>query len=135
VWLTVASVLLDTAGCGHIPVNHRLFAADPDHRRPRARSPTRFPGADDRRSARHQVADTVMKPLSQPCRARFRPGIGNLKVMPFPGCGRGALGPHEIFEAAMAARRLDGMDAVDTLYAIPATPIEISRATAAARDR
>ncbi len=66
VWLTVRSVLLDTAICGDIPVK-----------------------------------------------------IGNLKVIAFSGMRGGAHWVHmEIFEGSYGGRRgLDGMDAVDTLYA------------------
>src|SRR5712675_96620 len=120
VWLTVRSVLLDTAVCGHIPVNHgllrpiRITAPKGSLANPVFPAPTiaRFcPG--------NQVADTVMKALSQALPGQVSAGIGNLKVIVFSGMRDGAHWVHmEIFEGSYGGRRgLDGMDAVDTLYA------------------
>jgi len=120
VWLTVRSVLLDTAVCGHIPVNHgllrpiRITAPQGSLANPVFPAPTiaRFcPG--------NQVADTVMKALSQALPGQVSAGIGNLKVIAFSGMRDGAHWVHmEIFEGSYGGRGgLDGMDAVDTLYA------------------
>src|SRR5712691_11123956 len=120
VWLTVRSVLLDTAVCGHIPVNHgllrpiRITAPKGSLANPVFPAPTiaRFcPG--------NQVADTVMKALSQAVPGQVSAGIGNLKVIAFSGMRDGAHWVHmEIFEGSYGGRSgLDGMDAVDTLYA------------------
>src|SRR3984893_4256190 len=120
VWLTVRSVLLDTAVCGHIPVKHgllrpiRITAPQGSLANPVFPAPTiaRFcPG--------NQVADTVMKALSQALPGQVSAGIGNLKVIAFSGMRDGAHWVHmEIFEGSYGGRGgLDGMDAVDTLYA------------------
>jgi N-methylhydantoinase B len=124
VWLTVRSVLLDTAVCGHIPVNDgllrpiRITAPVGSLANPVFPAPTiaRFcPG--------NAVADTVMKALSQALPAQVSAGIGNLKVIAFSGMRpRESGGGHwvhmEIFEGSYGGRSgLDGMDAVDTLYA------------------
>src|SRR6266478_3482039 len=124
VWLTVRSVLLDTAVCGHIPVNHgllrpiRITAPIGSLANPVFPAPTiaRFcPG--------NQVADTVMKALSQALPRQVSAGIGNLKVIAFSGMrpsesGGGHWVHMEIFEGSYGGRSgLDGMDAVDTLYA------------------
>src|SRR5882672_8433476 len=120
VWLTIRSVLLDTAVCGHIPVNHGLLrpikitAPRGSLDNPVFPAPTiaRFcPG--------NQVADTVMKALSQALPGQVSAGIGNLKVIAFSGMRDGGHWVHmEIFEGSYGGRGgLDGMDAVDTLYA------------------
>ena len=120
VWLTVRSVLLDTAVCGHIPVNNGLLrpikitAPLGSLANPIFPAPTiaRFcPG--------NQVADTVMKALAQALPGQVSAGIGNLKVIAFSGMRQGRQWVHmEIFEGSYGGRYgLDGMDAVDTLYA------------------
>src|SRR5580700_1137861 len=120
VWLTVRSVLLDTAVCGHIPVNDgllrpiRITAPLGSLANPIFPAPTiaRFcPG--------NQVADTVMKALAQALPGQVSAGIGNLKVIAFSGMQQGKQWVHmEIFEGSYGGRGgLDGMDAVDTLYA------------------
>ena len=120
VWLTVRSVLLDTAVCGHIPVNDGLLrpikitAPLGSLANPVFPAPTiaRFcPG--------NQVADTVMKALAQALPGQVSAGIGNLKVIAFSGMRQGKHWVHmEIFEGSYGGRGgLDGMDAVDTLYA------------------
>src|SRR5271163_375420 len=124
VWLTVRSVLLDTAVCGHIPVNDgllrpiRITAPLGSLANPIFPAPTiaRFcPG--------NQLADTVMKALAQAVPGQVSAGIGNLKVIAFSGMrpvesGGGHWVHMEIFEGSYGGRSgLDGMDAVDTLYA------------------
>ena len=120
VWLTVRSVLLDTAMCGHIPVNHGLLrpikitAPRGSLANPIFPAPTiaRFcPG--------NQLADTVMMALAQALPGQVSAGIGNLKVIAFSGMRQGKHWVHmEIFEGSYGGRcGLDGMDAVDTLYA------------------
>ena len=124
VWLTVRSVLLDTAVCGHIPVNDGLL-------RPiRITAPLGclanpiFPAPTIARfCSGNQVADTVMKALAQAVPAQVSAGIGNLKVIAFSGMRPAAIGGGhwvhmEIFEGSYGGRSgMDGMDAVDTLYA------------------
>jgi N-methylhydantoinase B len=120
VWLTIRSILLDTAVHGHIPVNEgltrpiRIIAPKGSLANPVFPAPTiaRFaPG--------NQLADTVMKALAQVAPDSVSAGIGNLRVMAFSG--EGAEGPWvhmEIFEGSYGGRAgADGMDAVDTLYA------------------
>ena len=120
VWLTMRSVLLDTAVRGHIPVNHgllrpiRITAPKGSLANPMFPAPTiaRFcPG--------NQVADTVMKALAQALPGQVSAGIGNLKVIAFSGMrDGGALGPHGDLRGQLwRATGIDGMDAVDTLYA------------------
>src|SRR6266851_1972360 len=71
----------------------------------------------------NQVADTAMKALSQALPGQVSAGIGNLKVISFSGMrpsesGGGHWVHMEIFEGSYGGRSgLDGMDAVDTLYA------------------
>ena len=70
-----------------------------------------------------QLADTVMKALAQALPRQVSAGIGNLKVIAFSGMrasesGGGHWVHMEIFEGSYGGRSgLDGMDAVDTLYA------------------
>ncbi len=120
VWLTVRSVLLDTAVHGHIPVNEGLtrpieiIAPKGCLANPEFPAPTiaRFcPG--------NQLADTVMKALAQAVPGQVSAGIGNLKVIAFSGLKGNSHWVHmEIFEGSYGGRPgADGMDAVDTLYA------------------
>jgi N-methylhydantoinase B len=120
IWLTIRSVLLDTAVHGHIPVNDglvrpiRIEAPLGCLANPVFPAPTiaRFcPG--------NQLADTVMKALSQAMPRNVSAGIGNLKVIAFSGVHRSRPWVHmEIFEGSYGGRYgMDGMDAVDTLYA------------------
>lgn len=120
IWLTVRSVLLDTATLGHIPVNEglvrpiRITAPEGCLANPIFPAPTiaRFaPG--------NQLADTVMKALAQAVPGQVSAGIGNLKVIAFSGMQAGRQWVHmEIFEGSYGGRQgMDGMDAVDTLYA------------------
>jgi len=120
IWLTIRSVLLDTAVHGHIPVNDgltrpiRIVAPKGCLANPVFPAPTiaRFcPG--------NQLADTVMKALAQAAPHSVSAGIGNLKVIAFSGLQDGRHWVHmEIFEGSYGGRHgRDGMDAVDTLYA------------------
>jgi len=120
VWLTIRSVLLDTAEYGHIPVNDgltrpiKIVAPKGTLVNPNFPAPTiaRFcPG--------NQLADTVMRALAQAKPGAVSAGIGNLKVIAFSGMQEGRQWVHmEIFEGSYGGRAgMDGMDAVDTLYA------------------
>jgi N-methylhydantoinase B len=120
VWLTIRSVLLDTAIHGHVPVNEGLtrpitiIAPKGCLANPTYPAPTiaRFcPG--------NQLADTVMKALAQAVPGQVSAGIGNLKVIAFSGLSGEKHWVHmEIFEGSYGGRAdADGMDAVDTLYA------------------
>jgi N-methylhydantoinase B len=120
VWLTIRSVLLDTAVHGHIPVNDgllrpiRVIAPLGSLANPTFPAPTiaRF-------CSGNAVADTVMKALAQAVPGQVSAGIGNLKVIAFSGMRGNAQWVHmEIFEGSYGGRDgMDGMDAVDTLYA------------------
>lgn len=120
IWLTIRSVLLDTAVVGHVPVNEGLtrpitiIAPKGCLANPIYPAPTiaRFcPG--------NQLADTVMKALAQAVPGQVSAGIGNLKVIAFSGLQGEKHWVHmEIFEGSYGGRAdADGMDAVDTLYA------------------
>ena len=120
VWLTIRSVLLDTAVHGHIPVNDglcrpiKIIAPAGCLANPIFPAPTiaRFcPG--------NQLADTVMKALGQAVPAQVSAGIGNLRVIAFSGLNGDDYWVHmEICEGSYGGRKgMDGMDAVDTLYA------------------
>ena len=120
IWLTIRSVLLDTAIHGHIPVNEgltrpiKLTVPKGCLANPIFPAPTiaRFcPG--------NQLADTVMKALAKAAPHNVSAGIGNLKVIAFSGLNAGQHWVHmEIFEGSYGGRPgMDGMDAVDTLYA------------------
>ena len=67
----------------------------------------------------NQLADTVMKALAQAVPTKVSAGIGNLRVVAFSGLSNGKHWVHmEILEGSYGGRHgLDGMDAVDTLYA------------------
>ena len=120
VWLTVRSVLLDTAIHGHIPVNDglvrpiKIVAPEGSLVNPVFPAPTiaRF-------SPGNQLADTVMKALAEVVPSQVSAGIGNLRVIAFTGLQNSEHWVHmEIFEGSYGGRDgKDGMDAVDTLYA------------------
>lgn len=120
VWLTIRSVLLDTAVHGHIPVNAgltrpiRIVAPRGCLANPVFPAPTiaRF-------CSGNQLADTVMKALAEVVPERVSAGVGNLRVVAFSGLREEGHWVHmEIFEGSYGGRHgLEGMDAVDTLYA------------------
>ena len=120
IWLTLRSVLLDSAVVGPIPQNSgltrpiRIVAPKGCLANPVFPAPTiaRF-------CSGNQLADTVLKALSQIVPDQVSAGIGNLRVMAFSGVqGEGHWVHMEIFEGSYGGRaRKDGMDAVDTLYA------------------
>ena len=120
VWLTIRSILLDSVTYGNIPQNEGLTRpititaplgclANPIFPAPVI---ARFcPG--------NQLADTVMKALAQAVPGQVSAGIGNLRVVAISGLNAGQHWVHmEIMEGSYGGRLgLDGMDAVDTLYA------------------
>jgi N-methylhydantoinase B len=120
VWLTLRSVLLDSARYGHIPQNAgitrpiRIVAPPGTLANPTFPAPViaRFcPG--------NQLADTVMKALAEAVPLQVSAGVGNLRIISFSGLKDGVHWVHmEILEGSYGGRAgLDGMDAVDTLYA------------------
>ena len=120
IWLTIRSILLDTAVHGHIPVNDglarpiKIVAPKGSIANPVFPAPTiaRF-------CAGNQIANAVMKALGQAVPSQIAAGIGNLKVLAFSGIKDESHWVHmEIIEGSYGGRDgLDGMDAVDTLYA------------------
>ncbi len=120
VWLTIRSVLVDTAVRGHIPVNDGLLRPIKITAPLGTLANPIFPAPTIARFCTgNAVADTVMKALAQAVPAQVSAGIGNLKVIAFSGMrGTGHWVHMEIFEGSYGGRcGLDGMDAVDTLYA------------------
>ncbi len=120
VWLTIRSILLDSVTYGNIPQNSGLtrpieiIAPKGTLTNPIFPAPViaRFcPG--------NALADTVMKALAQAVPTQVSAGIGNLRVIAFSGLNEGKHWVHmEILEGSYGGRHgLDGMDAVDTLYA------------------
>lgn len=120
IWLTIRSVLLDTAVHGHIPVNAGLIRPITIHAPKGCLANPVFPAPTIARFCPgNQLADTVMKALSLAVPRQVSAGIGNLKVIAFSGLQAETHWVHmEIFEGAYGGRYgMDGMDAVDTLYA------------------
>lgn len=120
VWLTLRSILLDSVVYGNIPQNSgltrpiRIVAPEGTITNPTFPSPViaRFcPG--------NQLADTIMKALAPAVPEQVSAGIGNLRVVAFSGLVGNQHWVHmEILEGSYGGRPgLDGMDAVDTLYA------------------
>ena len=162
IWLTIRSVLLDTEVHGHIPVNAGLIrpitiiAPKGCLANPTFPAPTiaRFcPG--------NQLADTVMKALSQAMPGNVSAGIGNLKVIAFSGlknethwvhmhvgtggrfvcygpAGGGYGNPLERDPAKVADDVLDGVISVDTAlkdYAVVISPAGVVDQAATAKQR
>jgi N-methylhydantoinase B len=120
VWLTVRSVLLDTAVHGHVPVNEGLTRPIEIRAPKGCLANPEFPAPTIARFCPgNQLADTVMKALAQAVPGQVSAGIGNLKVIAFSGLRGNSHWVHmEIFEGSYGGRPgADGMDAVDTLYA------------------
>ncbi|MCA0200026.1 MAG: hydantoinase B/oxoprolinase family protein [Proteobacteria bacterium] len=120
IWMTVRSILLDSATYGNIPQNSgltrpiKIVAPKGCLANPIFPAPViaRFcPG--------NAVADTVMKALAPAVPRQVSAGIGNLRVIAFSGAVNDQPWVHmEILEGSYGGRYgMDGMDAVDTLYA------------------
>jgi N-methylhydantoinase B len=120
IWLTLRSILLDSAVYGNIPQNDgitrpiKIVAPKGTLANPIFPAPViaRF-------SPGNQLADTVMKALAPAVPHQVSAGIGNLRVIAFSGVVKERPWVHmEIFEGSYGGRYgLDGMDTVDTLYA------------------
>ena len=120
VWLTIRSILLDSAIHGHIPQNSGLtrpihiVAPSGTLVNPIFPAPTiaRF-------CTGNQAADTLMKALGEAVPRQISAGVGNLHVIAFSGLRGETHWVHmEIHEGCYGGRYgKDGMDAVDTLYA------------------
>src|SRR5271169_4398607 len=120
IWLTLRSILLDSAIYGNIPQNSGLtrpiiiVAPKGTLANPIFPAPTiarACPG--------NALADTVMKALALAVPHQVSAGIGNLRAIAFSGTVKEHPWVHmEILEGSYGGRHgLDGMDAVDTLYA------------------
>jgi N-methylhydantoinase B len=120
VWLTLRSILLDSATYGSIPQNSgltrpiKIVAPKGCLANPTFPAPViaRFcPG--------NAVADAVMKALAVAVPTQISAGIGNLTVIAFSGTANDQQWVHmEILEGSYGGRYgMDGMDTVDTLYA------------------
>ncbi|MDF2235157.1 hydantoinase B/oxoprolinase family protein [Albimonas sp. CAU 1670] len=120
IWLTLRSVLLDSAVHGIIPQNSGLTRPITIHAPLGCIANPRFPAPVIARfTGGNGLADCVMKALSLCAPEQVSAGIGNLKCVAFSGLNESEHWVHmEIFEGAYGGRfGMDGMDAVDTLYA------------------
>jgi N-methylhydantoinase B len=120
VWLTLRSILLDTAVYGNIPQNSGLTRPITIVAPKGTLANPIFPAPVIARfSPGNQLADTVMKALAPAVPRQVSAGIGNLRVIAFSGAVKEQPWVHmEIFEGSYGGRYgLDGMDTVDTLYA------------------
>ncbi|MBB5221691.1 N-methylhydantoinase B [Amaricoccus macauensis] len=120
IWLTLRSILLDSAVYGDVPQNAgltrpiKIIAPLGCIANPIFPAPTiaRFtPG--------NAMADILMRALSQVVPEQVSAGVGNLHVVSFSGVRGGRHWVHmEILEGSYGGRfGMNGMDAVDTLYA------------------
>ena len=120
IWLTLRSVLLDSAVHGIIPQNSGLTRPITIIAPKGTLANPIFPAPVIARfTTGNQLADTVLKALSLAVPEQVSAGIGNLKVIAFSGLKDDSHWVHmEIFEGSYGGRfGKDGMDAVDTLYA------------------
>jgi N-methylhydantoinase B len=120
VWLTLRSILLDSAVYGNIPQNSGLTRPITILAPKGTLANPIFPAPVIARfSPGNQLADTVMKALAPAVPRQVSAGIGNLRVIAFSGLVEERPWVHmEIFEGSYGGRHgLDGMDTVDTLYA------------------
>lgn len=120
IYLTVRSVLLDSALMEYVPQNdgltRPLTVTAP---RGTLANPT-FPAPTIARFCSGNIlADTVMRALAQVAPDNVAAGIGNLHVTAFSGLSEENYWVYmDIFEGSYGGRRgKDGIDAVDTLFA------------------
>jgi N-methylhydantoinase B len=114
------SILLDSERYGYIPQNSGLIRPITLHVPQGTLANPIFPAPTIARFCPgNQLADTVMKALSQVVPEKVAAGIGNLRVIAFSGLRAETHWVHmEIFEGAYGGRYgMDGMDSIDTLYA------------------
>ncbi len=120
IWLTLRSILLDSAVYGNVPQNGGLTRPIHIVAPKGTLANPNFPGASDRAIlSGNALADTVMKALAQCVPGQVSAGIGNLRCVAFTGLHEGRHWVQmEILEGSYGGRQgIDGMDAVDTLYA------------------
>jgi N-methylhydantoinase B len=119
VWMTLRSILLDSAVHGRVPLNTGLTR--PIHIvAPKGTlvNPT-FPAPTIARACPGiQCADTIMKALAQAVPTQVSAGVGNLNVVAYSGLRGESHWVHmEIYEGAYGGRAgKDGMDAMDILF-------------------
>lgn len=120
VWLTIRSILLDTVTYGNIPQNSGLTRPIEIIAPKGCLANPIFPAPVIARfCSGNQLADTVMRAFAQVVPEQVSAGIGNLRVIAISGLKDGNHWVHmEIMEGSYGGRfGMDGMDAVDTLYA------------------
>jgi N-methylhydantoinase B len=120
VWLTLRSILLDSAVYGSIPQNSGLTRSIKIVAPKGCLANPIFPAPVIARfGPGNALADAVMKALSPAVPNQISAGIGNLTVIAFSGTANDQQWVHmEILEGSYGGRYgMDGMDAVDTLYA------------------
>jgi N-methylhydantoinase B len=120
VWMTLRSILLDSATHDPVPTNSGLFRAISITAPEGCLANPRFPAPTIARfCSGNLVADTLMRALAPIVPDRVSAGVGNLKVIAYSGLRDGRQWVHmDIHEASYGGRRgKDGLDAVDTLYA------------------
>ena len=120
IWLTIRSILLDTVTYGPIPQNSGLTRPIKILAPLGCLANPIFPAPVIARfCSGNQLADTVMKAFAQVVPQQVSAGIGNLRVVAISGLNDGKHWVHmEIMEGSYGGRYgMDGMDAVDTLYA------------------
>jgi N-methylhydantoinase B len=120
IYLTIRSILLDTARRDAVPANSGLFRpiriVAPEGC---IANPT-FPAPTIARACPGNIiADTLMRALAQVVPDRVSAGVGNLRVIAFSGINQGNHWVYmDIHEGSYGGRQgKDGLDAVDTLYA------------------
>jgi N-methylhydantoinase B len=120
VWLTLRSILLDSAVYGSIPQNSGLTRAIKIVAPKGCLANPIFPAPVIARFCPgNALADAVMKALAPAVPTQISAGIGNLTVIAFSGTANDQQWVHmEILEGSYGGRHgMDGMDTVDTLYA------------------
>jgi N-methylhydantoinase B len=120
VWLTLRSILLDSTVYGNIPQNSGLTRPITIVAPKGTLTNPIFPAPTIARACPgNALADTVMKALAKAVPHQVSAGIGNLRAIAFSGTVKEKPWVHmEILEGSYGGRYgLDGMDAVDTLYA------------------
>ena len=120
IYLTLRSILLDSNTYGAIPQNAGLIRPIEITAPKGTLCNPIFPAPTIARfCSGNMVADTVMKALGQVVPTNISAGVGNLKVVSYSGLNNEDYWVFmDIMEGSYGGRNgLDGMDAVDTLYA------------------
>ena len=121
IYLTLRSILLDSATHEYVPANSGLFRPITIHAPEGCLANPRYPAPVIARFCPGNiVADTVMRALAPVVPDKVSAGVGNLKVVAYSGLM--PQGGHWVYmdiqEGSYGGRSgKDGLDAVDTLYA------------------